>query len=396
MAEPIKDPAQQAQEDAAAKKAARDAAYAEELAAQQALHADELAAQQAYNTAQYENQGQIIKDIEDKISVAKAKDETAQKREKAFRYISGLGDTLSSLANLVGTAHGAANQKQTYNSSAVVQKAEEARKARKLEMYELSKRQDEMKARLDEMKAAGSLAEAQTGIRHRKEQAALKADQNAREIAAAKAAYEQQKDAQNYTLKAAELNLKAGTAAAEAGYKQGMLGVRQGELAVKRQAQTDKAKKQREYARNAQFGKAISFVDNEGNTFSIGERTLQRNSEFALPTMREDIAKQAGFSSFADYERWRGLNERKQRKYFEEKGIEPDQTLIDALRQLRSADASEVEDIVKKYGRLSPDFIKQLKAAALKDEEEFSTAWGEDEGESPEERSGSAFYEFED
>jgi hypothetical protein len=58
-----------------------------------------------------------------------------------------------------------------------VQKAEEARKARKIEMDDLSKRQDEMKARLREMKAAGSLNEAQLSAKHKREQMALKSKQ---------------------------------------------------------------------------------------------------------------------------------------------------------------------------------------------------------------------------
>ena len=371
-----------------------EALYAQEQAELQQVQQDELNALKAKGNAEWTDLNQIYEAAVAKRKEAEAKDETALKRENAYRYISGLGDTISSLANLVGTAHGAANQKQTYNSHAVVQKAEEARKARKLEMDDLSKRADEMQARLNELKTANSFAEAQMGIKHQKEQMNLKAQQEARRTAAAKAAYEKQKDAQDFALKTAEFNLKAGTAANEAQYKQGMLGVRRTEAAIKQQKANEQAKKQKEYARNAQFGKVISFVDNENNPFSIGEKTLQRNSEFALPTMKEDVAKQAGFSSFSDYEKWRGLSERKQKKYFEEKGIEPDETFIKALRDLRGADASEVEDIVKKYGRLSPTFMNQLKAAALKDEEEFSSVWGDFEED--EDRPKSAFDEFED
>lgn len=387
-ADPTKDPTQQAIVDAeaaaAARKAARDAANAEEAAALKAAQDAELAGVQAYNTAQYNNLGQIVGDIESKINVAKAKDETAQKRENAYRYISGLGDILSSLANLVGTAHGAANQQQTYNSSAVVQKAEEARKARKIEMDDLAKRADEMQARLRDMKAAGSLQEAQMGVQHQKEQMALKSQQEARDLAAAKNAYEQQKDAQDYALKAAELNLKAGTAAAEAQYKSGMLGVRQREATVKEQKASEQAKRQKEYTRKAVFGNMVSFTGEDGEAFSIGEKTLRRNTEFALPTMKEDIAKQAGFNSFAEYEQFRGLSDRKKKKFFEDKNIEPNETFMEALKQLRGADASEVEDIVKKYGRLSPAFMKQLRTAAQKDEDEFKSVWGEEDKEDEE------------
>lgn len=142
-----------------------------------ASQAAETAALGAYNQTQYKNQGEIISAAEAKMNEAKQMDETARRRENAFRYISGLGDTLSGVANLVGTAHGAANQQQTYNSHAVVQKAEAARKARKLEMDDLSKRLDEMKARQRDLQAAGSLKEAELKVKQDKETAALAASQ---------------------------------------------------------------------------------------------------------------------------------------------------------------------------------------------------------------------------
>lgn len=172
-----KDKIQQAQEEAEARAAARMAANKEETDALAAAQQAELEGLQTHNTAQYENVGQIVGDIQSKINTATAKDALARKREDAYRNITGLGDTLSSLANLVGTAHGAANQQQTYNSHAVVQKAEEARKARKIEMDDLSKRLDEMTARQKDLKAAGSLAEAQMAVQHKKEQMTLKNQQ---------------------------------------------------------------------------------------------------------------------------------------------------------------------------------------------------------------------------
>lgn len=160
--------------DAANERELADQMETEALAASHKAEAEGLA---NYNKAQYANMGQILSDVRGMIDAAKQKDETARRRENAFRYISGLGDTLSGVANLIGTAHGAANQKQTYNSHAVVQKAEEARKARKLEMDELSKRLDEMTARQREMQAAGSLKEVELKARHDKEKAALAATQ---------------------------------------------------------------------------------------------------------------------------------------------------------------------------------------------------------------------------
>lgn len=149
----------------------------DELDALDASHKEYMDALKNYNQQRFDNLGAIGSAIEAKIKEAQQKDEKARKRENAFRYISGLGDTLSSIANLVGTAHGASHQKQHYNSSDVVKKAEEARKARKLEMDDLSKRLDEMKTRQMELKAAGSLKEAELKVAQDKEKAKLLADQ---------------------------------------------------------------------------------------------------------------------------------------------------------------------------------------------------------------------------
>jgi hypothetical protein len=84
-------------------------------------------------------------------------DEKALKREKAYRYIAGLGDAISGVANLVGTAHGAANQTQYYNAPEVVQKAETSRKERKLEMDKLKERLDELSAQKTALRSAKEL-----------------------------------------------------------------------------------------------------------------------------------------------------------------------------------------------------------------------------------------------
>lgn len=137
-------------------------------------HAEEMAALQQANQQQYTDVGQIVSEAESKLAALQQKDETAQKRSNAFRYIAGLGDTISGIANLVGTAHGAQNQQQTYNSNIVAEKAEQARKERKLETDKISARLDEMRARQRELKAAGSLAEAELKAKQNRELAAEK------------------------------------------------------------------------------------------------------------------------------------------------------------------------------------------------------------------------------
>lgn len=137
-------------------------------------HAEEMAALQQANQQQYTDVGQIVSEAETRLAALQQKDKEAQKRSNAFRYIAGLGDTLSGIANLVGTAHGAQNQQQTYNSNIVAEKAEQARKERKLETDKISARLDEMRARQRELKAAGSLAEAELKAKQNRELAAEK------------------------------------------------------------------------------------------------------------------------------------------------------------------------------------------------------------------------------
>ena len=160
-----------------AEDAQRQATDSLESSMLQTAQTDELNALQGVNKAQYKNQGQIIRDIQGRINASMQKDEDARKREEAFRYISGLGDTLSSVANLVGVANKASNQQQVYNSNAIVQRAEEARKARKLEMDDLNKRLDEMTARHRDMIAAGSLKEAELKAKQAREKMQLEMDQ---------------------------------------------------------------------------------------------------------------------------------------------------------------------------------------------------------------------------
>lgn len=191
----------QAQMDALKEQDAREIANVAEQNTLATAQAEEQGALESYNQTQYNNLDQIVGDIQGRIDAAKQKDEAATKRENAFRYISGVGDTISSLANLVGTAHGAANQKQAYNSHAVVQKAEAERKARKLEMEDLNNRITEMRARQRDLKAAGSLKEAELKAKHNRESLELaskqrKADEEAKKYADAQA-YRAAKDARD-------------------------------------------------------------------------------------------------------------------------------------------------------------------------------------------------------
>ena len=259
-----------------------------------ASHAAEAAALSGYNQVQYKNQGEIISAAEAKMNEAKQKDETARRRENAFRYISGLGDTLSSVANLVGTAHGAANQRQTYNSHAVVQKAEAARKARKLEMDDLSKRLDEMKARQRDLQAAGSLKEAELKVRQDKETAALAASQRKAADEAKKyadtQAYRAKKDATEDWQKDRNFN-----------EQQRQFDENQKRLAADAAANRKTQKEITEAKAAAELAKqqAKNAADPKHQA-----KALQAN----ITGVRDELAKKMGYADYNDYLRYQNVS----------------------------------------------------------------------------------------
>lgn len=80
-----------------------------------------------------------------------------EKKENAYRYIAGIGDAISGVANLVGTAHGAASQQQEYNAPGIMAKAEASRKERKLENEHLNARLDELRAQMTALRGEKDL-----------------------------------------------------------------------------------------------------------------------------------------------------------------------------------------------------------------------------------------------
>lgn len=151
----------------------------EQLVSDQEAERKEMAA--AYDT-QIQNVNDFISEVNTKKQELNAQDQEYQKRENAYRYIAGIGDAISGVANLIGVAEGgAANQTQTYNAPAVIQKAEQSRKERKLEMDKLNERLDEMKARGKDLRAAKDLKTAELNAQQAKERRALETQQAATE-----------------------------------------------------------------------------------------------------------------------------------------------------------------------------------------------------------------------
>lgn len=143
------------------------------------MHTEQKIAENAAFDAQISSVADLISAAEKERETRLANDEKARKRENAFRYIAGIGDAISGVANLVGTAHGAANQKQTYTSPGLMSKIESSRAKRTQKMEDLNKKIDELRQRETELKSAKTLREAQLNAAHAKEQLALKQQQDA-------------------------------------------------------------------------------------------------------------------------------------------------------------------------------------------------------------------------
>ena len=338
--DPIKEAIAAAEAEAASRAASRIATYAEQTAGLRATQNAEQKGIQDYNTALYENQDQIIKDIEGKLATAQQKDETARKRENAFRYISGLGDTLSSLANLVGTAHGAANQQQTYNSSKVVEKAEAARKARKLEMDDLAKRQDEMAARLREMKAAGSLKEVEARAKHAKESLALSKEHANQERAAT------QYDAAQ--IRQAGRDARADVVADRA-YEEG---VRQFNATEERLADAKAAElATREKIAEAEAKAKVDAANAKKAADPKHQASVKHQN---IVGIRDELAKQMGYDSYNEYLRYKnvsgwgkdlGEQRNKDTKAIRKKREEENPEVAEFLRQLAMPESMTEEQI---------------------------------------------------
>lgn len=153
-----------------------------ELNAEQQLardYAQQIQAENAVADNQINSVADLVSAAEKERSSRLANDETARRRENAYRYIAGVGDAISGVANLVGTAHGAAHQQQSYNAPGLMSKIESSRAQRTKKMEDLNKKIDELRQRETELKSAKSLREAQLKATHAKEQRALRIQQEA-------------------------------------------------------------------------------------------------------------------------------------------------------------------------------------------------------------------------
>lgn len=88
---------------------------------------------------------QRMQQLEGEAEQVQELDAELQRREDARKRIVALGDAFASFANLIGTAHGAENQRQTYASPLVADSVDRARAMRAGRMQQIKKNIDEQR-----------------------------------------------------------------------------------------------------------------------------------------------------------------------------------------------------------------------------------------------------------
>lgn len=234
--------------------------------------------------------GKILEEAETLRAEQQQLDETAQKRANAYRYITGIGDAISGIANLVGTAHGAANQEQHYNAPSVIQKAEAARKERKLEMDKLNDRLREIKAQKDALAATKE----------------MKLGEQRAKSAAEKAALELQKagDLQKQANWQAEMDYRKGKDAEDAAHRDRVFAEGQRQFNVEQARLTKQANDKLDNDKAIAEIKAKAALDKLAQDPKHQAKVLQSN----IVGIRDELAQKMGYKDYNEYLRYQNVS----------------------------------------------------------------------------------------
>ena len=234
--------------------------------------------------------GKILEEAETLRAEKQQLDEAAQKKATAYRYITGIGDAISGIANLVGTAHGAANQEQHYNAPAVIQKAEASRKERKLEMDQLNERLRELKAQKGALAATKEMKLGEQRAKHAAELAGLELQK----------AGDQQKQA-NWK---AEMDYRKGRDAADDAYKEKTFAEGQRQFNVEQARLTKQAQDKLANEKEIAQIKAQAAADKLAQDPKHQLKVLQAN----IVGVRDQLAKGMGYKDYNEYKRYQNVS----------------------------------------------------------------------------------------
>ena len=282
-----------------------------------------------------------IDDLQKEADKAKEEDERVRRSESHRRYLAGIGDAFSSLANLYYTTKGSPNQVQTYASPLVNQSIERERARRKNEY-------DQIVARLDAARTAKERFDTQREVAALKRSAS--SDPARLEYLNRKLDWEQKKHYSDHDIKERKLELDT--------------------------AYRDKTITLREYQAETARLNAIAANKRAGNAAAnsgpkpmkdADARSYRRQN---ISGLKEEIAKSKGYSSwsaFADSNNRGNLTK-------EEKAM---------IAALNSTKPNEQDGAINQYGSLAPGWQAQMQSATGGGAAPASGANNENSGNSP-------------
>ena len=330
------------------------------------------------NKAYIADYDSLLDSLESRAAAYRRENEAYQKGARSRAIISGIGDSISSLANLIGVANWASNQKQQYQTPKIVDEAKRKRD-------EYMKKMDGIRSRMDRLKANESKAKLAMSMGLAEYDAKRRAEMEAASAAASRARQEQDRwEAQERSKENrfnAEMQFNRDQAANKAEQDR-----QDRELQRERYKREEEGRNRRHQAemdlrRDLASGKGrtggaagsgsgsrgksddyfkFSYYDKNGGTrtLEIDKESLAESGRRNYQVLRDDIASSYGFADYNDY-----LNRSKDRK------DDIMKTLSDSakseLKEL-SEDFSteEINRIVDKYGTRSPNFMGLLESSA--------------------------------
>lgn len=255
-----------------------------------------------YNPAIYEL-GNTITNLEERKKNAEKEDEVMQRKARNMQMIAGISDSLTALANLIGTSKGGNNiNLGTGALTPLQQRAEAARLERKADIKSISDRLDQYKAQQQQMKLNKGVALA--NYEQNKENARIAAEKEA-----AKQAYKSYEDALR---RATQIEMNNARIASNENIAAAKIQADLAKEAAK--AEEDKKKAEKKAAEEAAKNTSTYiFTDKDasGKTiqtkYSISkkdeEAILRRFNEFIEKDKKENPLNQAFVKALSDWEK---------------------------------------------------------------------------------------------
>lgn len=298
----------------------------------------------------------MLSSLEARAAEARQKNDAYQKGARSRAVISGIGEAVSSLANLIGVGNWASNQKPGKVTSSIVGDAERARMDYERKIDDINDRLDRLRDNESEMRLAMSLGLTRYDAERR-------ARQDAADAAAAAAAREDAK----WLAEQERRRLEHEDEMQIARQKETRL-EQEGKAKAANEAEEARQRKEVNIAKanNSRWGDMIPVdvlsEDGRGTEIvDIGEAALEEAYKGGMQDIRDDIAREY-FGSGSDYSTYLKLKNGNRREYRRWKKENPEADEI--LSGLDAYDEDEVVALAREYAKRSPTLSGRLRRIA--------------------------------